>query len=143
MSEINYYRDKILRYIYLQPEVAVSMSKIQQKFNKITIDEFNNLYQQYSNEGVIKLGPKGTLKIWAVNQNTSGDEELKESKIIDRYSTVQLTLQGKEIVEHNKKLVMVGLSKMIANPLISILIAYFMGVLTSSPIKSFIKLLLN
>ncbi|MCK8617327.1 hypothetical protein LNP00_02940 [Fructobacillus sp. M158] len=143
MSEINYYRDKILRYIYLQPEVEVSMSKIQNKFNKITIDDFNELYQQYSDDGVIKLGPKGTLKMWTVKKTASGDEELDESKIINRYSTVQLTLKGKEIVENNKKLVMIGLSKMIANPMISIFIAYVMGVITSSPIKSLIKILLN
>ncbi|CAK1255218.1 unnamed protein product [Fructobacillus evanidus] len=147
MSEINYYRDKILRYIYLQPEVEVSMSKIQRKFNKITVDEFESLYHEYSDEGLIKLGPKGTINMFTVGAVSDDDPSSQpvsvESKATDRYSTVLLTLKGREIVEHNKKLVMTSWSKMIANPMIAIIISYIIGILTSTPVKAIIRQLLN
>lgn len=136
MSESNLHRNKILRYIYLQPEIDVSIEKINRKFSNITLDELSIILEKMSDDNLLKFGPVSPIEIsytGSVSEDSYETHEYtspKKQKIIEKYANVTLTIDGREIVEEHKRLFMKTIFWMIAKPFAGYFVAYILGIIT-------------
>ncbi|CAH1857543.1 hypothetical protein [Convivina intestini] len=144
MNENTFYRDKLLRYIYLQPETEVSIEKINLKVKNLTKDELMERLQKLVDDGLAKFGPEGTIGIRFIGTVSSVGEnnQVENSDVEYNYSTITLTSEGREIVEYRKRIFMRSLSTMIATPTIGFAVSYFLGVLTNPLWRMLLKYLL-
>lgn len=143
MSENNLYRDRIIRYIYLQPEIDVSIKKINQKFSGLTKNQLDNKLEEMSQDNLINFGPRSNLflnKISIVNDDgTTTNVDNSTPEPISDYSYVTLTLDGQETAEYHRKIFMKTAALLIAKPIISHLITFLLGAVVSFIIQLLFK----
>ncbi|MGR8773370.1 hypothetical protein [Leuconostoc citreum] len=141
-DETKYYRNKILSYIYFQPEHDVSINKIINKFHNITRDEMSEKLNELSGKKYIQFGPKLTNNAVfisndraKINDNGTTEKVHIESAPLADFHFVTLTLSGKEIVEYKRSVFMRTLAIFISKPLYGWILSYILGWLTAYFIK--------
>jgi len=133
---------KIINYIYFQPELTVSIDKILNKFNSLTKDELNNLLHDMYENRLINLYPTSTMETQVVGQINDETGEYKriedgEVKPILIPQFIGLTLEGKNIAEEHKQLLMKSTRQLILKPLINTSISTIVGIVIGWIIHSY------
>jgi hypothetical protein len=132
MNDLAHITNKIIKFIYVQPEVSVSIEKILKKFKWLNRDDLELLLKKMDEDNYVELSPKSSFALETVG--TSDDGSYKESKD-NKTSTlipvthVSLTLKGKDNAEEQHALLLRAHKEFYARPLINSLISAIVGFL--------------
>ena len=98
MIDFKFYTEKITRYIYLQPEITVSIEKIAKKFHSLTRDELYSILEEMEKNNFIESSPKSAIKFQTVGSidDDGNYTKIEDEKIESLVSAthVSLTLKG-------------------------------------------------
>lgn len=119
MTNSNYYYIAILKFIYVQPEVSVSIDKILQKFTRLTKDDVLTLLTDLEKEGFVVLGPTSSFSFVDVKTN-------KSTPVVNP-SYVELTLAGKTKAEEKRVLLLKARRELIIKPFVNTLVSSIVG----------------
>lgn len=133
---------KIINYIYFQPELTVSFDKILNKFRTLTNDELNNLLNDMYKNHLLTIYPTPTVGpqlVGRINDETGEYTQVNDDEIkpifIPQFAS--LTLEGKNIAEEHKKLIMKSTRQLILKPLVNTSISTIVGIIIGWIIHSF------
>lgn len=135
MIDFKFYTEKITRYIYLQPEITVSIEKIAKKFHSLTRDELHFVLEDMEKNNFIELSPKSNVIFQYVG---SIDDDGNHTKIANEKTEpsvstthVSLTLKGKENAEEQHALILKARKELITKPIINSLVSGLIGMIIS------------
>lgn len=131
MNNLEHTTKKIIKFIYIQPEVSVSLEKILKKFNWLSRDDLHSIMQQMEKNNFVELSPKSPFTLETVG-TIDADEIFKESenkKVSSLISVthVSLTLKGKDNAEEQHALLLKARRELIAQPLVNSLVSGIVG----------------
>ena len=133
MIDFKFYTEKITRYIYLQPEITVSIEKIAKKFHSLTRDELYSILEEMEKNNFIESYPKSAIKFQTVGSidDDGNYTKIEDEKIESLVSAthVSLTLKGKENAEEQHTLILKARKELITKPIINSLISGLIGMI--------------
>lgn len=118
----DHYLNRICKYIYLQPEIAVSIDKIHIKFRMLTIDELRSKLNELDKGDFIDLQPKSSLSYTILGED---DTPIP----VTDYNSASLKLKGKEVAEYGRSLYMRSLRTILLQPVVNSVISFAVGFL--------------
>lgn len=141
MHNNDYTREKIIKFIYVQPEKSVSIDKILHKFRWITRDDLRSLLLLMEQDDFVILEPKSNISFELVGDvdsyGTLSSIDNGENTPIVEASHVQLALKGKDKAEEHRALLIKSRREFIGKPLYNSLVSGIIGFILGYLVKMF------
>lgn len=134
VNDLEFISKKIISFIYLQPEISVSINKILGKFKWLQKDELDSILKNMEKEGFIELTPKNSFSgqiVGEINDETGKYTKIENGPTIPtKFAThATLTLKGKNCAEEKRALVMKCRKEFYAKPIINSIISGIIGLI--------------
>lgn len=131
MNNFEFTAKKIVRFVYMQPEISVSIKKLKTKFRQITIDELDTIIQEMAENNWLELSPKSDFSFTTVaSLNDDGlltEHSGNEPKALVQPTHVSLTLKGKDKALEQHALILQARKELVMRPVINTLISGIVG----------------
>lgn len=130
MNNLEHTTKKIIKFIYVQPEVSVSIEKIPRKFKWLNRDDLQSILHQMEESNFVELSPKSSFTFETVGTIDEGiyeESKNKKSSTLIFATHVSLTLKGKDNAEEQHALLLKARKELIAQPLVNSLISGIIG----------------
>lgn len=131
MNNFDFTVKKIIRFVYLQPEISVSIEKLIAKFGKLTRDDLNTIIQEMAKNNWIELAPTSNLTLTTVGSINDDASVIRvtnnDSVSVIQPTHVSLTLIGKDKALEQNALILQARKELILKPIINTLISGIIG----------------